>query len=126
MKIEHVALWVNDIEKMTSFYSFYFKAAPSEKYYNPQKQFSSYFLSFKSGARLEIMNRPGLEISSDLQAYGWAHLAISVGSKEEVEILTEKLREDGYTVTGNPRTTGDGYYESTVLDPEGNQIEITV
>ncbi len=126
MKIEHIALWVNDIEQMKSFYSIYFLAVPSEKYYNPQKQFSSYFLSFKSGARLEIMNKPDLETLSDTKRYGWAHIAISAGSKEEVEILTEKLRKDGYTVTGNPRTTGDGYYESTVLDPEGNQIEITV
>lgn len=126
MKIEHIALWVNDIEQMKSFYSLYFQTVPSAKYHNPQKKFTSYFLSFKNGARLEIMNRPGLEISANLQIYGWAHLAISVGSKEEVDILTEKLREDGYTITGNPRTTGDGYYESTVLDPEGNLIEITV
>ncbi len=126
MKIEHIALWVHDIEKMKSFYSLYFHAVPSEKYHNSRKEFSSYFLSFKSGARLEIMNKPGLEISSGSQMYGWAHMAISVGSKEDVDTLTERIREDGYTITGNPRTTGDGYYESTVLDPEGNLIEITV
>ena len=126
MKIEHIALWVLDIEKMKSFYSLYFQAVPSEKYHNSRKEFSSYFLSFKNGARLEIMNKSGLEISSESQMYGWAHIALSVGSKEEVDKLTVKLRADGYTVTGNPGTTGDGYYESTVLDPEGNLIEITV
>jgi lactoylglutathione lyase len=126
MRIEHLALWVKDLEGMKNFYCTYFQTIPSEKYHNPLKKFTSYFLSFNSGARLEIMNKSGLDTLPDTQTYGWAHVAISAGSKEEVDFLTERLREDGYTVTGNPRTTGDGYYESTVLDPEGNMIEITV
>jgi lactoylglutathione lyase len=126
MKIEHIALWVNDIEKMREFYSIYFKAEPSEKYFNPLKQFSSYFLSFEDGTRLEIMNKPGLESSLQPMISGWAHIAMSVGSKEAVDDLTDRLRSDGYTIAGEPRTTGDGYYESVILDPEGNQIEITV
>ena len=125
MRIEHIALWVKDPEKMKEFYCNYFLAVPSEKYYNAQKQFSSYFLSFKNGARIEIMHKPGLNSATHLESYGWAHLAISAGSRESVDKLTDRLRDDGYTVTSNPRTTGDGYYESTVLDPEGNQIEIT-
>jgi lactoylglutathione lyase len=126
MRIEHVALWVRDLEKMKEFYSLYFKAEVSEKYFNPLKEFSSYFLSFKDGARLEIMNKPGLESSLQPMISGWAHIAISAGSKEAVDSLTDKIKSDGYTVAGEPRTTGDGYYESIILDPEGNQIEITV
>jgi len=126
MRIEHIALWVKDLEKMKEFYSLYFKAQISEKYYNPLKQFSSYFLSFEDGARLEIMNRPGLESSLQSMAYGWIHIAFSAGSKEAVDELTEKLRSDGYIIAGETRTTGDGYYESVILDPEGNQIEITI
>jgi len=126
MRLEHIALWVKDLEKMKSFYSFYFNGEPSEKYTNTVKNFSSYFLEFESGARLEIMNKPGLESTPQRELYGWAHLAISVGSKEKVDDLTEKLRMDGYTIAGSPRLTGDGYYESVILDPEGNSIEITV
>ena len=126
MRIEHVALWVNDIEKMRDFYCSCFQAESSEKYFNPHKKFSSYFLSFKDGARLEIMNKPDLESSLQPMISGWAHIALSAGSKEAVDSLTEKLRSEGYTIAGEPRTTGDGYYESIILDPEGNQIEITV
>jgi len=126
MRIEHIALWVNDIEKMKNFYCVYFQGEASEKYYNPFKQFSSYFISFKNGARLEIMNKPGLETSLQPMTAGWAHIAFSSGSIEAVDELTERLRSDGYTIAGEPRTTGDGYYESVILDPEGNQIEITV
>lgn len=125
MKIEHIALWAKDLERMKAFYCTYFQAVPNEKYSNNRKQFSSYFLNFENGARLEIMHKPDLESPSSSHKYGWVHIAISVGSKEDVDKLTERLREDGYTITGNPRTTGDGYYESTVLDPEGNQLEIT-
>jgi lactoylglutathione lyase len=125
MRIEHAALWVEDLEKMKTFYCTYFQGSASEKYTNSQKQFSSYFLSFESGTRLEIMHRPGLEKSSQSITYGLVHLAFSTGSRESVDRLTERLREEGYTISGNPRTTGDGYYESVVLDPEGNQLEIT-
>ncbi len=126
MRIEHTALWVRDLETMKTFYCTYFGLSASEKYSNELKQFSSYFLTFTSGARLEIMHKPGIESKSEAPSFGWAHLAISTGSREEVDKLTEKLRNDGYTIDGSPRTTGDGYYESVVLDPEGNQIEITV
>lgn len=126
MKLEHIALWVEDIERMRDFYCTYFQAAASEKYINTRKGFSSCFLSFESGARLEIMHRSGLSAAPSSESFGWAHLAISVGSGENVDKLTERLRNSGYTVAGEPRVTGDGYYESVVLDPEGNRIEITV
>ncbi len=126
MRIEHIALRVNDIEKMKDFYCTFFQAKSSEKYYNPVKQFSSYFLSFKDGSRLEIMSIPGLKTSLEPMTRGWAHIAFSAGSKEAVENLTERLRSVGFIITGEPRTTGDGYYESVILDPEGNQIEITI
>ena len=126
MKIEHIALWVNDIEKMRKFYCSFFQAQSSDKYFNPDKEFSSYFLYFKEGPRLEIMNRPGLKNSPDPLTAGWVHIAFSLGSKEAVNELTERLRSEGYTIAGEPRTTGDGYYESVILDPEGNQIEITI
>ena len=99
-----------------------------EKYFNPKKNFQSYFLSFESGCRLELMQMPGVPDNlNDVHAQflGIIHLAVSVGSKETVDALTEKLRRDGFEIVGEPRTTGDGYYESVVLDPEGNRIEIT-
>ncbi|MBQ4913285.1 VOC family protein [Maribacter sp. MMG018] len=128
MKIEHIAIWVKDLELMRNFYEKYFNAIAGELYHNPQKEFTSYFLGFKEGVRLELMHKPtvfkSLEGSSDL--LGLAHFAISVGTKEKVDALTEQLRNDGFTVEGNPRTTGDGYYESIILDPEANRIEITI
>ena len=129
MKIEHLAIWVNDLEGMRSFYETYFGATSGELYHNPAKNFKSYFLSFEKGCRLELMQKPG--ISQNLhpigQEYrGIIHFAISVGSKERVNSLTEDLRTAGFEVAGEARTTGDGYYESVVLDPEGNRIEITV
>lgn len=126
MKLEHTALWAADIERLKDFYCTYFQAQASDKYINQKKEFSSYFLSFDGEGRIEIMQRPGLAPSSSSEAFGWAHIAISVGSRDKVDELTERLRSDGYTVAGEPRTTGDGYYESVILDPEGNRIEITV
>ena len=128
MRIEHIAIWVCDLEVMRIFYETYFKAVSGDKYYNPKKDFSSYFLSFKEGARLEIMHKPDIDMTSnpDVQYTGLTHFAISVGTKKKVDALTNQLRADGYTITGEPRITGDGYYESVVLDPEGNQIEITL
>lgn len=129
MRIEHIAIWSKDIERLKAFYTNYFNCYAGEKYINPKKKFESYFLSFESGARLEIMQMPSIkernENSSD-QTMGLIHFAISVGSKEVVDTLTEKLRKDGHKIVGEPRTTGDGYYESVVLDPEQNRIEITV
>lgn len=126
MRIEHAALYVRDLEKTRDFFTRFFKAAPSELYHNPQTGFSSYFLSFEDGARLEIMNKTGLQ-QQDLSvaAVGYAHLAFSVGSKEEVDRFTEELRENGYPILSGPRTTGDGYYESVIAACEGIQIEIT-
>lgn len=128
MRIEHIAIWVTDLEMMRTFYERYFNAVSGEKYYNPTKEFSSYFVSFTDGARLEIMHKPSIGKSSNIDTIhtGFIHFAMSVGSKEKVNSLTDELRADGYTIAGEPRTTGDGYYESVVLDPEGNQIEITI
>ena len=129
MKIEHIAIWAKDIEKLKNFYTNYFQARAGLKYFNAKKNFESYFLSFDSGCRLEVMQMPGIPESKNdaLQQFtGIIHFAISVESKEIVDTLTERLRNDGYKIVGEPRTTGDGYYESVVLDPEGNRIEITV
>lgn len=127
MKIEHLAIWVADLEKMRSFYMKYFKMKCGSRYVNEKKQFSSYFLSFDSGARIEIMHRPDIAqlIGTKGNIIGYTHFAISVGDKEEVNRLTDLMRLDGIQIIGEPRTTGDGYYESVVSDPEGNPIEIT-
>jgi lactoylglutathione lyase len=129
MKIEHLAIWTNELEAMKAFYIRFFDAIPNEKYFNPKKQFSSYFLSFSDGARLELMQMPGIPGNSNdtLKQYtGLIHFAISTGSKEKVETVTEAIRQAGYAVIGEPRWTGDGYYESVVTDPENNRIEITI
>ena len=129
MRIEHLAIWVNDLEKMKSFYEKYFNAISGEKYHNPTKNFTSYFLSFEKGCRLELMQKPEIPDNQNditLQYIGIIHFAISVGSKEKVDALTDEMRSDGYSVVGEPRTTGDGYYESVILDPENNRIEITI
>ncbi|MGN7514097.1 MAG: VOC family protein [Allomuricauda sp.] len=127
MKIEHIALWTSDLEKMKEFYLNFFELESNEKYYNPKKEFSSYFLSFKKGARIELMHRPDIsDFMDNLDAkLGLTHFAISVGSKNKVDAITETIRKNGFKVIGEPRTTGDGYYESVIADPEGNWIEIT-
>jgi lactoylglutathione lyase len=128
MKIEHLAIWVEDLEAERDFYVRYFDMYCGEKYVNTQKQFTSYFLSFANqGARIELMHRSGiLKNNGDKGSVtGFTHFAISVGSKENVNALTERMRTDGIKIQSEPRTTGDGYYESVVLDPEGNYIEIT-
>ena len=127
MKIEHIAIWVQDLEVMKAFYQQYFNVSSSKKYVNETKNFSSYFLSFGDGVRLELMHSPGItEQAANKEVHlGYAHIAISVGSKEAVDHLTDLIRSDGFVVTGEPRTTGDGYYESVIQDPEGNLIELT-
>lgn len=126
MKIEHIAMYVNNIEDIKEFFIKYFKAESNEKYHNPKTGLQTYFLTFEDGARLEIMNRPELiSAEKSLMQTGYIHLAFSVGSKEKVDQLTEELREASYEVLSGPRTTGDGYYESCILGPEGNIIEIT-
>ena len=127
MKIEHIALYVNNLEDARSFFVKYLEAKSSDGYHNPRTNFRSYFLSFSDGARLEIMNKPEIQdLPKELARTGYAHIALSVGSREKVDALTAKLEADGYEVISGPRTTGDGYYESCVVAIEGNQIEITV
>jgi len=129
MKVAHIAIWAKDIEGLRQFYEKYFEASSNEKYTNIKKGFFSYFLSFDCGARLEIMQMPTVsETANDpyKQYTGLTHIAISAGSAEKVDYLTANLAENGYEVIDGPRETGDGYYESTVLDPENNRIEITV
>ena len=126
MRIEHVAMYVNDLEKTSDFFVKYFHAVSGEKYYNRTTEFQSYFLTFGDGARLEIMNRPDVaDEEKSLTRTGYIHLAFSLGSKGAVDALTDKLKNDGYPVVSGPRTTGDGYYESCIVGPEGNLIEIT-
>jgi lactoylglutathione lyase len=126
VKIEHIALWTRDLESMREFYIRWFGAQSSDKYISERRPFESYFLQFADGARLELMRLPGLTDRAAGEVVGWAHIAMSVGSRERVDMLTRELREAGVTVIGEPRQTGDGYYESLILDPDGNQIEITV
>ena len=129
MKIEHLAIWVKDLEGMRHFYETYFQAKANEKYRNNKKKFESYFLSFAEGPRLELMNRPDIpdNVNDLVREYiGIIHFAISVGSKEKVDSLTKTLRMEGFRIVGEPRWTGDGYYESVILDPEGNRVEVTI
>ncbi|MPQ48976.1 glyoxalase/bleomycin resistance/extradiol dioxygenase family protein [Marinifilum sp. N1E240] len=127
MRIEHLAIWTRDLEAMKDFYTKYFNMQVSDKYHNPKKGFTSYFLSFEeSSSRLELMHSINVSYAmcGRSSALGLAHFAISLGSKQKVDELTERLRKDSYEIAGEPRTTGDGYYESVVLDCEGNCVEI--
>lgn len=127
MHIEHIAMYVNDLEKTKDFFVKYFNAVSNSGYHNKTTDFRSYFLSFDDGARLEIMNKPGMTDSKkELARTGYIHIAFSLGSKKAVNKLTEELKADGYEVVSGPRTTGDGYYESCIVAVEGNQIEITI
>ena len=127
MKIDHVAMYVKDLEKTKTFFEKYFSATSNDGYHNKNTNFRSYFLSFENGSRLEIMNKPDMDDEEKSVARtGFIHIAFSVGSKEKVDELTSQLKADGYEVLSGPRTTGDGYYESCIIDLESNQIEITV
>ena len=127
MKIEHIALYVNDLERARDFFVRYLGGVPNAGYHNDRTGFRSYFLQFGDGARLELMCKPGMDDApKPLARTGYAHIAFSLGSKEAVDALTATLRADGYEVVSGPRTTGDGYYESCVVAVEGNQIELTV
>ena len=127
-ELAHIALWVNDLEVMKAFYIRYFNATANSIYVNEETQLQSYFLTFDSGARLEIMKRPDIEsikrqvLSQEFM--GYTHIAFSIGSEETVDELTNRLVAEGYVQVQAPRRTGDGYYESVILDPEGNRIEI--
>ena len=127
MKIEHIALYVEDLEETKNFFIKYLGAKANNGYHNPRTNFRSYFLSFEDGARLEIMQRPEmLNLPKEAARTGYAHIAFSVGSREKMDALTAELKADGYDVVSGPRITGDGYYESCIVAMEGNQIEITV
>jgi lactoylglutathione lyase len=126
MKIEHIAVWSKDIEAMLHFYVEHFGCTYGVRYENSAKGFSSYFLSFESGTRLEIMQKCGLADRAVEQSVGLAHFAVSVGSEAEVRFKTQRLQQIGVKVVGEPRWTGDGYFESIVLDPDGNTVEITI
>lgn len=127
MQIEHMAMYVNDLEKAKDFFVRYFGAKANEGYHNQTTDFRSYFLSFEDGARLEIMCRPNMEdMEKPLTRTGFAHIAFRLGSKEAVDGLTARMKADGYVVISGPRTTGDGYYESCIVAFEGNQIELTM
>ena len=128
MKLDHVAIWAVDIEALRTFYEKYFEARSSGKYQNERKRFTSYFLTFPGGGRLELMSRPDIERLPDAAAsrefIGYAHLGLEVGSVAAVDALTKRLQADGFRLLDGPRRTGDGYYESMVADPEGNRIVI--
>lgn len=126
MRIEHIAMYVVDLERTKDFFVKYFNAVPNNMYHNKKTDFRSYFLSFDEGTRLEIMNKPQVSNIKDTNRTGYAHIAFSLGSAENVNRLTAELKADGYTVISEPRTTGDGYYESCIVDLEGNQIELTI
>jgi lactoylglutathione lyase len=125
MNLDHIAIWTNDLEKVKDFYVKYFDCKSNQKYVNPAKHFASYFLTFASDARIELMHKDEIKDSNTKEKLGFTHIAINVGSNDKVDSLTKKLGNDGYQVVSLPRITGDGYYESVVLDPEGNTIELT-
>ncbi|WP_407855798.1 VOC family protein [Enterococcus hailinensis] len=126
MRIEHVALYVKDLEKNKHFFETYFDATSNQPYHNLKTGLRTYFLTFSDGARLELMSRPEMAEKEDvLFLTGYTHLAFSLGSKVAVDQLTQRLADDGFEIISGPRTTGDGYYESCILGPENNQIEIT-
>ncbi len=127
MKIEHIAMYVADLEAAKDFFVKYLGGKSNDGYHNPKTDFRSYFISFDDGARIEIMNKPDLyEADKQLNRTGYIHIAFSVGSKEKVDEMTVRLKSAGYEVISGPRTTGDGYYESCIVGIEGNQIEITI
>ena len=127
MKIEHVAMYVNDLEAARDFFTRYLGGISNDGYHNQKTGFRSYFVTFGDGARLELMNKPELsDTAKDINRTGYAHIAFALGSPETVDSLTKRLSDDGYEVLSGPRTTGDGYYESCIVTIEGNQIELTV
>ena len=129
MRIEHVAIWTGDLERLKRFYTKYFNCIAGNKYRNESNDFESYFLSFDNGSRLELMQMPSIPHNLNdpkTQYEGIIHIAISVGSKENVIEITEKLRSGEYTILSEPQATGDGYFESCVLDSDENRLEITV
>lgn len=129
MILEHAAIWTDDLEKLKDYYTKYFDAVANDKYINHVKGFESYFLSFESGARLEIMKMPGipgnLNDTVKAQHKGIIHLAFGVNTMEEVDAKAGQLQNEGFSILSGPRKTGDGYYEFETLDPDSNRIEVT-
>lgn len=129
MTLEHVAIWTNRLEQLKDFYFTYFDGIPNEKYVNDQTKFESYFLTFASGARLEIMQMPAippnLNDTIKTQHQGIIHLAFGVDTLEEVDNKAKQLLKDGFPILRGPRKTGDGYYEFETLDPDNNRLEVT-
>jgi lactoylglutathione lyase len=125
MKIDHIAIWTNDLEKEKEFFLKYFDCTVNEKYTNQEKQFSSYFISFDDGGgRIELMKKEGIRAVSMERHKRLNHFAIDLGNRANVDKLTDKMESDGIIIAGRPRVTGDGYYESVILDPEGNRVEL--
>lgn len=124
MHIHHIAIWTTDLEKMKDFYVNYFNCTAGKLYVNPVKKFSSYFLKFNNGASIELMNRYDVTESPIKDSLGLAHFALNAGSRKEVDRLTSFFEKEGIRIAGKPRATGDGYYESVIIDPEGNFVEI--
>lgn len=125
MHIDHIALYTQDLEKSRSFYECFFGGRANNRYCNPSTGLQTYFLEFEHGARLELMTRP--DVSGDRPSAfrpGYTHIAFRVDSREAVDLLTQRLMEEGHPIVSAPRITGDGYYESCVLDPDGNLVEI--
>lgn len=114
----------NELERSRDFYIKYFNGKSNEKYVNPKKGFVSYFVTFEGGASLEIMQRTDITKETADVFIGLAHFAFSTGSKEKMDAMIEQFRSDGYKIVGEPRITGDGYYEGAVLDPDGNIVEV--
>lgn len=130
MTLEHVAIWTDDLERLKDYYTKYFGAVSNEKYTNEKKQFHSYFLTFKSGARLEIMTMPNVPANENdtivKQHKGIIHLAFGVDTIQEVKDKANELQADGFQILSGPRMTGDGYFEFETLDPDNNRLEVTV
>lgn len=125
MYIDHIAIFTNDLERMKDFYLKYFSGKANEKYYNAKTGLQTYFITFEGGARLELMMKPGLaDRDKSRPGGGLTHLAFRLGSREKVDELTQTLINDGYTQKSAPRITGDGYYESCILDPDFNEVEL--
>ena len=129
MTLEHVAIWTDKIEELKDFYVKYFEGVPNSKYTNESKQFRSYFLSFKSGARLELISMPDVPDNTNdriaKQHKGIIHLAFGVNSMTEVDQKAIQLKDAGFLILSGPRKTGDGYYEFETLDPDNNRLEVT-
>lgn len=129
MTLEHVAIWTENLEQLKDYYTNYFEGKSNEKYSNSNTQFQSYFISFKSGTRLEIMTKPNIPDNRNdtikTQHKGIIHLAFGVDTKKEVEEKAKQLEADGFKILSGPRKTGDGYYEFETLDPDNNRIEVT-